>query len=131
VFPPFESRFVRIWPMRSPPGLVTALNPAEKAAVTAAERHLLWTLSLTKSPPLNERIPAKAPTSVTLPPHVDIDYWSSLSADVFAQLSDVDARIDRWAESIRRLADRLKHSGTTAGLKRVQRLQVERLHSLL
>lgn len=128
VFPPFEARVVRIWPMRTPSGLTTAVSAAERAAVGAAEKHVLWTLSQMPFPPLNERVPATAPPPVVLPTPTDIDYWPAGSV---AQLQDVDGRIDRWAESIRRLADRVKHSGQTAGLRRVQRLQAARLQALL
>lgn len=128
VFPPFEARVLRVWPMRDPPGLVSALTSAETDLVKAAEKHVLWTLGCGTFPPFNESIPKVAQPVVALPAPVDIDFWP---ASAVAQLQDLDARVDRWTETMRRLAERIKHSGGSADLRRVQKLQAARLQHLL
>lgn len=129
VFPPFETRTLRLWPMRTPSGLTSPLQDEERDLVRVAESQVFNLLCATAThPPLNERRPSAPDQLVPLPPHLDVDFWP---ADVVPILGDIDGRVDRWAETMRRLAERVKHSGQTRGLRVVQRLQADRFRALL
>ena len=130
VFPPYEVRYVRVWPVvKSAAG--RALTVTQKTQVARVEQFLMWTLltpPFPPFPPLNENIPRVAPPAARLPVPVDIDYWP---ASVVTQLADRDARVARWAISVSRLAERVKHGNADPALRDVQKRQIERLASLV
>ena len=133
VFPPYEVRYVRVW-LVMPQPVMRDVTRQERATVRGLERHLLWRMlqgPVPPFPPLNEDVPRQAPPVVRVPPSVDIDYWPSTDVDAIAQLGDIDARVNRWAESVSRLAERVKHGDANDVLRDVQKRQIARLASLV
>ena len=115
--PPYEVRYIGVWQV--------VPQPVMRDITTHASG------SCPSVPSLNEEVPRRAPPVVLVPSSVDVDYWPSTDVDVIAQLGDIDARVTRWAESVSRLAERIKHGDAHDVLRDVQKRQIARLASLV
>jgi hypothetical protein len=145
VFSPFEVQAIEIFFLRRPPAARGKLSEKELVTVMSYERHVyeaLTTRAATPSrcrrkgirplAPLNESPPSGKPwRRRATPPSTR---FSIVTPEIETALGAREVRIERWAETIRRLSGSIRVADspkTRADLESVLRRQLDRVDALI